>query len=136
MTERTGLRVARTIGIAVVSLLLIVGGAFAANGLANSSAPNGGAPVSIEAGSTESPEATEDSNESEGDDDLDVAAESPDATDDQDDGPTASPEASHDDGDDHDEDAAASPEPTHGDEHGDDDSPESSDDHDDHDDDD
>ena len=38
MTERFGLRAVRMIGVAVVSLLLIVGGAFAADQLANSGA--------------------------------------------------------------------------------------------------
>ena len=50
MTEKIGVRMVRTIGVAVVSLLLIVGGAFAANSLVSSGAPQDDAPVSLEAG--------------------------------------------------------------------------------------
>src|SRR5882672_9604789 len=58
MRERFGLRMARTIGVAVVSLLLIAGGAFAANGLITSGAPRSDNPASIGTNS-ESTETTE-----------------------------------------------------------------------------
>jgi len=60
MTERFGLRMARTIGVAAASLLLIVGGAFAANGLVSSSAPRDDSPVSIEASLNDTHETSDD----------------------------------------------------------------------------
>src|SRR3972149_8671344 len=60
MTENIGVRMVRTIGVAVVSLLLIVGGAFAANRLVSSGAPQDGAPVSLEAGLNDTHETSDD----------------------------------------------------------------------------
>jgi hypothetical protein len=112
MSERFGLQAARAIGVAVAGLMLIVGGAFAADQLANAGRDDGIAtpsPVLAPAildvsGSddsddeaTESPEATDDSG--------DEATESPEATDDSGDEATESPEAT----DDHDD---SSPEPS------------------------
>jgi hypothetical protein len=45
MTERMTIRMARTIGVAVVSLLLIVGGALAANNLIGSTSPRDALPA-------------------------------------------------------------------------------------------
>ena len=60
MTEKIGVRMVRTIGVAVVSLLLIVGGAFAANSLVSSGAPQDDAPVSLEAGLNDTHETSDD----------------------------------------------------------------------------
>ncbi|HSO29525.1 MAG TPA: hypothetical protein VLS28_06450 [Candidatus Sulfomarinibacteraceae bacterium] len=96
MTERFSLRAVRAIGVAVASLLLIAGGAFAADQLASAGHDDGLAgptPVLAPAildvsgsdddddsddDATESPDATDDS----ADDSDDDATESPDATDD------------------------------------------------------
>jgi hypothetical protein len=54
MTERVTVRMARTIGVAVVSLLLIVGGALGANNLIGSTSPRDAVPVASVAPGTES----------------------------------------------------------------------------------
>ncbi len=129
MTERFGLRMARTIGVALVSLLLIVGGASAANSLVSSGAPQDDAPVSLEAGLNDTHETSDDqgqdanaapaaldvrgqdSNESVGatddDDGLSDADDEDDATEaaeDSDDADEAAEDSDDHDDDDHDDD--------------------------------
>lgn len=105
------------ISVAVVTLLLVVGGAFAANGLTESVDSRGDTPATG-AEATSSPEPTEDASEDSevsgfsriADDSNDVdAAESPDASDDHSDDAAPSPDASddHDGDDDLDDDDAA-----------------------------
>jgi hypothetical protein len=115
MSKNIGVRMVRTIGVAVVSLLLIVGGAFAANSLVSPGAPQDDAPVSLEAGLNDTHETSDD----QGQDAnaapaaLDVQGqdsnESLDATDDDDglndaDDEDDATEAAADDDDDHDND--------------------------------
>jgi hypothetical protein len=151
MTERFGLRAVRMIGVAAVSLLLIVGGAYAADQLASSGARDELAaptatvePAHVQGAETTGPSASPEASDDNGDDasespdasddNGDDASESPDASDDNDDDAdddsSASPGATFDDdGDDTDDDSSASPGATFDDHGGDDSSPEPSDDH-------
>ncbi|MBI2764051.1 MAG: hypothetical protein HYX54_09985 [Chloroflexi bacterium] len=105
MTTRSRLNIIRPIGVAVVSLLLIVGGAFAANSLAGSVASRDAFNAASSAEPSETPEAS-DGSESTGasgsQQALDLTAGAPEAGDDQggvgsDDG-ISSPEPSDDNG--------------------------------------
>lgn len=137
MTHRFRSQMIRTTGVAVVSLLLIVGGAFAANGIAGSvGSQNDAFNASVSDDASESPEPSEspehsndanlplgasDSQAVEGSDD---ATETPEASDDQGDEASESVEASDDDGDEAAESSEASALHSI-----DDSSPETSDDH-------
>ena len=99
MTNPRHRQIIRPVGVAVISLFLIVGGAFAADGLAGSVAPRGDV-TNAAAPADDSPDGeTEDATDDANDDSPDGATD--DATDDaNDDSPDDSPDDATDDAND------------------------------------